>query len=513
MRATVREIEEAAQAMIEYVDTSAYATVPWTPARHPLDLVGTVETPRELLYTAAIIGGDHTERWTGGCDADEIEGVLQVQFLLREVRGDERESTRRAADAGEHLARALTSPPWRSRRVAGPTLRTMLEAEGSTRWILCTQEILVTYYLDLTAIAQPPGVAPAFVTPPAIVGTFGEGEVLTAVPGVVTGTGPISRVYRWIWQGGPAATYGATAQVPAGATSVVLEETATGAVAPPAVAVSQSLGAGGGPVDCEVTCADTIAAAEVVATAAERSLARDWFVPGKHAALVWSDPLSLTSAHSLDVATGVMEVTTLPLVQTATPNLFAGWEGQIFGQVDLVSFFHSAFYHQIRTSLLAPTSTNGNIPHGTDLEVITLIMNGPRATATYWYGGGHAWSTSTASLSRARSSANRDGVQYVGTGDGNGNSASMLTRTQVGNSWNPNTRPISGAGSFVGGSNNLTASTSTGAPPGQSVWGTETWVAVLVGARAGTGVVGHTLRFYADILYSDADMTNASLPA
>lgn len=247
------------------------------------------------------------------------------------------------------------------------------------------------------------------------------------------------------------------------------------------------------------------------AVAAERERAYDWHAIGRDTVtLTWSDPEGLVSDYDLDPVAGVVEVTTNPLVQTATPADFAGFEGQIFGKVADMSFAAhvNAILMRLKFDLSLATPSAGS-----DLDLLVMVMNGPRATADYWFGGGWTWAPA-GSTWRSRAVMNRGGSQSTGTAPADSNAliSACATQSNIANYWQVGSRGLQGNGAFPGGSSTLGSQINGSTPISQAVWGTETWMFMGVGARAGTDPSSHTLRFYADVTRTAVDMTSASFP-
>lgn len=266
-------------------------------------------------------------------------------------------------------------------------------------------------------------------------------------------------------------------------------------------------------VDCATECAGTIAAA----VAAERALVLNWFNPaknGRFGEVEWSDPLGLTTSHSLDPATGIMEIVTQPGVQTANLSEFAGWECQLYGLVDQQSFVTS--WLAFLSRLLSDPAFDP--PLGTDLEIAVAIMNGPRATADYYYGGAWQWATATVVGSRRLRSYLRraGGAHLVGSSGGNSTAQAFALHPNPGSAYSVLVRPLTSAGALSSGSTNLQTSINNSTPLSQAQWGTETWLFVGVGRRVGDGVAPNntalTARFFAETVYTAADWTDAGWP-
>lgn len=275
---SAREVEETARAWIDVLDPAAYCSDgTWHASDTPGDLLDDGRQLGQLLYDVRIEEGDHLESLTspssqGGCSGsvDLHEAMIVVQFSLRaRSTGDlRREDWSRAADAGEHVMRALASPPFRGRRTQ-PVERVMAPAIGGVGpWIVTTVRVRTEIWFHLDpAEAGPAGVAPTNVTIPTVQGTIAADEVLTLYPGTWSGTQPITYTYSLTLDAVEVSTGAITSEgvpytLPSGydAETIVLEVTASNGVSPDGVAESQPIG-GGGPVDCATNCADEIAAA------------------------------------------------------------------------------------------------------------------------------------------------------------------------------------------------------------------------------------------------------------
>lgn len=251
--------------------------------------------------------------------------------------------------------------------------------------------------------------------------------------------------------------------------------------------------------------------AVTTATAAERARALGWLQPGINAVsgLSWSDPAGLTSDHAFDPVAATFQVTAEPNVSTPEPDTWAGWEGELYGEGDNVSWATNA--QGIITRICRDsTFSNGRMRVGCDFRAGLFILNGPRATATVGMGAGFRAPGASVSALRVETWILRGGIWASGFGSANSLLSCVQGNSGAGTSYAAGARWVAADGSMT------TTSTSgatvlSGNPLAIGDWGSETWVAVLFGRTNGSGVApndtAETFSFQPHFIYSAPDWT------
>lgn len=252
-------------------------------------------------------------------------------------------------------------------------------------------------------------------------------------------------------------------------------------------------------------------AAVAAATAAERARRMGWQRPGVAGVvdLSFSDPKGLLSSYALDPDTGIFSATARAGVQTAVLSEWAGWEGRLPGAVDEV-FFTNALGITARLQ----RDVSKTHPAACDLAFGVYVMNGPRSTASYLFGGGwrhpgaaNQWRPEAYSLRAGSPGSGASTVDQV--------HETLLVGCTIGNTFNTAARACNSSGAILGGSSNLGAVASNGTFFSQNAWGEETWVFFGVGRRVGDSVAPNDdeieVRALADINYPAPNWTWESI--